>query len=290
MNQINLWLSTCHCLREVDDALRLPTWLQRCKPIWISWLITSNTNCCWRALKNEKFFRRLSQFWNDLHRCCASANNADSLVCQFFHQALRTSARIGVVPTTGMKCTPLKRFNPGYSRKFCLMQNPTSNHNELGTKIVLTRCRHHPTTVIIIPLHPCNFGLKKRSPIQVKSFAKQLTIRKNFWRLCIFFSRHIASFFKKRQVHIRLNITGSIWITVPVPRAPEVAAFFHNSKIGDPRLCEIRRRNHSAKSTTNNDHVYFFRNRLTSKARLHVRITIKLFIVTREFFVLLDSI
>ena len=117
-----------------------------------------------------------------------------------------------------------------------------------------------------------------------------MAISENFRRLRVLFGGHVTRIFEQRQIHIRLNVTSSIGITIPIPRAAKVAGFFNDAEIGNSGLRQIGRFNHSSEATTNDDDINIFNYRITSKAGLDVWVTIKLFVVTLEFFVLTDAI
>jgi len=65
---------------------------------------------------------------------------------------------------------------------------------------------------------------------------------------------------------------------------------FDDTEIGNSGLRQIGGLNHSSEATTDDDNINVFDDRLTGKAGLDVRVTIELFVVALEFFVLADAV
>ena len=117
-----------------------------------------------------------------------------------------------------------------------------------------------------------------------------MAVSENFRGLRVLFGRHVARVLKQWQIHIRLNVASSIGITIPVPGTTKVAGFFDDTEIGNSGLRQIGGLNHSSEATTNDDNINVFDHRITGKAGLDVRVTIELFVIALEFFVLADAV
>ena len=58
----------------------------------------------------------------------------------------------------------------------------------------------------------------------------------------VLLARDVAGLLQEREVHIRLDIALSAWISVPIPGPAEVATLLHDPEIVDARLPKMRAR------------------------------------------------
>jgi hypothetical protein len=81
----------------------------------------------------------------------------------------------------------------------------------------------------------------------------------------VFFLRDVVQFFEQRQIDVGLDVALRAGITVPVPRAAEVAAFFDDADVFHTGFTQTRRRQQPAKAAADDDHFHFVEQRRARK-------------------------
>ena len=105
----------------------------------------------------------------------------------------------------------------------------------------------------------------------------------------VFLLWHIASFFEQRQINVRLDIALRPRITVPVPRAADIAAFLDYANTGNALFLKARRGQQSAKARAYNYRLEFLVDRL-SLDRRDVGVVVEVRKVAGNFLVLIIAV
>ena len=129
----------------------------------------------------------------------------------------------------------------------------------------------------VVPDGVFNFGLEHCGAVEIELCGEELAVRKDFWRLRVFFGRHIAGFFEHRQVGIRLHVTRGARVAVPVPGATKVAGLVDDADAVDAFFAQIRGREHSSKAASHDHHFNVLCDRVAGEAGFGIRVGVDVF-------------
>ena len=174
--------------------------------------------------------------WDALHSAGAGANNTDTLIAKMLKIAVRGTARVVVVPATGMEGVAFKLLDTRYAGEFGAIQRAVGHDDKARAHGIAPIGLDLPAPQVFVPVHTGDLRLQAGVLIQVIVACNVLTVRKNFRALSIFFGWHNAEFVTQGKINIGFSVAGGARIAVPIPSATEVAAFFDNANTFNARF------------------------------------------------------
>ena len=135
------------------------------------------------------------------------------------------------------------------------MQRAVGHAHKTSAHTVAAVGGDDPTFAVVVPRHRGDFGLKARVVVEVEVLPDRVTVRQDLGGTRVLLARDVTDLFEQRKVDVRLNVAHGTGVTVPVPRAAEVATLFDNPNVFDSGLTQPGTGKESAKTATDNDHI-----------------------------------
>ena len=252
---------------EVLHPPFLPARLQTSGPLGVGGPVVADVDRRRRALEHEQFLRRCSEVGHALHRGGTGADDADALVGQAHETAVRIAARVVVVPPTRVEAVALERLDPFDAGQLRAMQR-TARHDDVpGLHRIAAIRRHDPAAGGVVPAHLGHLGLEAGVSIEIEVAADRLAVREYLGGLGVLLLRHVSDLLEQRQIDVRLDITCSAGIAVPVPGAAEVAAFLDHTDAVDTGFAQASAGEEPAESAADDQHLDFIGQRFAFDRR-----------------------
>ena len=197
-----------------------------------------------------------------LHRRRTGADDADCLAGQLVQPAGTVSARILIIPATGMEGVARKRLDARNTRQFGPVQWAVGHHDILCREAVAMICVHLPAAMILVPVHGRDFRAEQGLVIEAVVPRDPLRMFEDFRRAGVLLHRHVAGLLQQRQVDVAFDVACRARIAVPVPGAAEIAALLHHADVPEPCLLQLCRRQQAAEPTADHADLDMIRDRI----------------------------
>src|SRR5262245_54300822 len=207
-----------------------------------------------------------------LDRRRAGSNHRDALVTELVQIPVGVSARVAVVPTTGVKGVPFVTVDPGNSGQLGPVQGTVGHHHVASAQEVITIGADQPPALFLAPSDLPDQGLKEGAAVQIVLFADAARVREDFRREGILLFRQVSSLLEQRQINVRLDVALRARIAVPVPGAAEVAALLDDAKVLNARLAQACAREQTAEAAADDHNLQRLVQRFAGEAGVNVRI------------------
>ena len=176
-----------------------------------------------------------------MHRRGTSTNNTDTLIGDVDI----------VIPARGMEGVAFKRFHAIDLRQLRRGQNTIGDHQIFGFHIVTAISADLPAARSLVPLGFFNRRVEQAFIVEPRLFRDVLTVFHNLETTGEFHRGDITHLFQQRQVAVRLYIASNARVTVPVPGATDVAAFFTETYIFVTGLTQLVPQQKTGETSTN---------------------------------------
>ena len=256
-------------------ALRLPARLQLRGPFLVGRPVVAHVDRRRRALKYIEFFRVCAEIRHRLNGGRARADDADDLVLQ----VRQIRAGVFVVPTRRVERMALERLHARDARQFWFRQRAVCADHELRAHVIAAVGVDVPHLLRFVPHGRRHRRLEHREFVEVVTPRDRLAVREDLRPARVVVLRHVTHFVEQRQIVVRDDVARGARITVPVPRAADVAAAFDDTNALDAFFAQPRRRQQRGKSAADEQHFHRVADRIARFDLAAVRIGC----VLREF-------
>ena len=150
--------------------------------------------------------------------------------------AVRSAARILVVPAAGMKGVAFEGFYARNARQFGHVKRSRPEADEARREPVASICLDHPARVRLVPVQLLDLGMKQRVRVKTVLAADALAMSQNFRRVGILLGRPVAGFLEERHIDHGRGVALRARVPIPIPGSPEIAALFNDARVAHTSL------------------------------------------------------